>query len=128
MGSDQWAIVVEPTHAIVASKARMASSWAARTIGLLGHRALPEGEAVIFPHCRSIHTIGMRFPIDVIFVDRTWRVVALRSGLAPGRIVAPVWPAWGVVETACGVLQRIGLKIGDQLRASSCLTKQRRVG
>jgi uncharacterized membrane protein (UPF0127 family) len=84
-------------------------------VGLLARRELPADEALVFPNCASIHTVGMRFPIDVIVVDREWRVVALRERLVPGRVVLPVWRAWGVVEAACGTLKRVGLRVGDRL-------------
>lgn len=84
-------------------------------VGLLRHRELPADEALVFPACNSIHTVGMRFPIDVVMVDREWRVVALRERLVPGRVVLPVRRAWGVVEASCGTLKRVGLRVGDQL-------------
>ena len=84
-------------------------------VGLLGRRALPDGEALVFERCRAIHTVGMRFPIDVVFVDRGWRVVAMRHAVGPGRLVRPVWRAWGVIELTAGSLARAGLEVGDQL-------------
>ena len=107
--------MVERTRTPLASKARMALDPLSRAKGLLGTDRLPEDEALVFPECHSIHTIGMRFPIDVIFVDQRWRVVALRPQLRPGRLVFPVWGAWGVVEMAPGTLERVPLQVGDQL-------------
>ena len=112
------------TQAVMASKARMARSLRARAVGLLGRRELPPDEALIFPWCSSIHTVGMRFPIDVIFVDRRWRIVALKAGLPPGKMPLPVWRAWGVIETRSGTVERMQLAIGDQLEIAPCsLTK-----
>ena len=106
---------IERTRAVVAERAQVARTWRQRMVGLLAHRRLPAEEALVFPACTSIHTFGMRFPIDVIVVDREWRVVALRECLAPGRLVLPVRRAWGMVEAACGTLKRVGLKMGDRL-------------
>ena len=113
--ASSWTIQVDRTGTPLASKARMAVSPFSRAKGLLGRDSLPEGEALVFPECHSIHTIGMRFPIDAIFVDRRWRVVALRPRLGPGRLVFPVWKAWGVVEMAPGTLERVPLQVGDRL-------------
>ena len=113
--ASSWTIQVERTNAPLASKATMAVTTLSRAKGLLGRDGLPEGEALVFPGCHSIHTIGMRFPIDAIFVDRLRRVVALRPWLGPGRLVFPVWSAWGVVEMAPGTLERVPLQLGDQL-------------
>ena len=110
-----------PEGTVLARHARVAASWLARMVGLLGRRELPQGEALVFPACNSIHTFGMRFPIDVLFVDRGWRVVAVRETLPPGRMVWPIWKAWGVVELPSGTLSRVGVAVGDQLRqASGC--------
>ena len=94
----------------------MARTLGARMKGLLGRRSLGAQEALIFPQCRSIHTIGMQCVIDAVFVDRTWRIVAMRPHLRPGRVLFPVIGAWGVVECAEGTLDRAGLSIGDQLQ------------
>jgi uncharacterized membrane protein (UPF0127 family) len=106
---------LERTREPVAERARLARTWRQRMVGLLAHRRLPVDEALMFPRCNSIHTVGMRFPIDAIFVDRGWRVVAVREGVAPGRLMLPVWRAWGVVEAAAGTVQRVGLRVGDRL-------------
>jgi uncharacterized membrane protein (UPF0127 family) len=116
MDEGPWSIRVERTHAAVAGNARLARTWSSRLIGLLGRRGLEPGEALILPRCRSIHTFGMRFVFDAIFVDRAWRVVALRPDLSPWRLVLPVWGAWGVIEAARGTVARAGLRVGDQLR------------
>ena len=93
----------------------MARTLMARVKGLLGRRSLGAQEALILPRCRSIHTFGMRFAIDAVFVDRAWRVVAMRSRLVPGRLIFPVVGAWGVIELADGTVGRAGLIVGDQL-------------
>jgi uncharacterized protein len=84
-------------------------------IGLLGHAKLADGEALVFPRCNSIHTIGMRFAIDVVFVDQNWSVVSIEEGLVPGRLIAPVWNAWGVIEAASGASRACELQKGDLL-------------
>ena len=111
----RYRLVDETRGTLVAANVHMAHSWWARAKGLLGHRALEPGEGLILPRCRSIHTIGMQFPIDVIFVDQSWKVIALRSALGPWRIVGPVWRGWGVVELASGCLDRAHLRPGNQL-------------
>ena len=115
MDEGRWTILMARTQQPVATHAHMARSWWSRMRGLLGRRTLPSGEALMIPRCRSIHTCGMQFPIDAVFVDRALRVVALRRGLRPWRIVPPVWKAWGVVEVAVGSLDRLHLTVGDQL-------------
>jgi len=83
--------------------------------GLLGRDGLGRDEALILPNCNSVHTWFMRFPIDVVFVDRQWRVVALVPQMAPWRVSPLVWGAAAVVELAAGTIQRAGLSAGQQL-------------
>ena len=74
-----------------------------RMRGLLGLRGLPAGCGLLIEPCNSIHMLGMRFPLDVIFLDRQWRVVSLHRAVQPGR-----WMVWGgrgsyrVLEIAVG--------------------------
>ena len=104
------------TPQLVASRAAVAGRWMDRAIGLLKYRRMPEGLALIFPQCNSVHTVGMRFPIDLIFVDRLWGVVRAEGEVAPGRLIFPVKGAWAVVEAAAGTIQRLGVAVGDVLR------------
>ena len=109
-------VFVLRTRHPIATRATIARSFLERMVGLLGRQGLQEGEALIFPGCRSIHMWGMRFAIDAIFVDRAWRVVVLRPRLAPWRLVLPVPGAWGVVEAPAGSVERTGLVVGDTLQ------------
>ena len=111
-------LLVTRTHIALASKAITASTVFARMMGLLNRQGLEDGEALILPRCQSIHTIGMRFPIDVAFVDREWRVVGLFAPLVPWRMVGPVWNAWSAVELPAGSLRRAGVVVGDRLQVS----------
>ena len=113
--ADAQRIRIRRSGELLAAQARVARSVPERMVGLLGRASLPPGEALIFPECQSIHTWGMRFPIDVIVTDRLWRVVALQPRLPPWRIMAPVRSGWGIIEMAEGSIQRAGLEVGDQL-------------
>jgi hypothetical protein len=61
-----------------------------RMVGLLGQRALPERTALLIPRCDSVHTVGMRFPLDVVFARRAdpeapLEIVVVHPEVAPGR-------------------------------------------
>ena len=65
----------------------VATTWLSRLLGvafLLRHRA---GAGLLIPRCRSVHTFGMRFPLDVLFLDGEGRVIELRRGVPPGRVI-----------------------------------------
>ena len=59
------------------------------------------GEALLIPHCRSVHTAGMHFAIDVVFLDAEGRVAKVARGVPPWRVVS-CRRAAAVVETAAG--------------------------
>jgi len=93
----------------------IAESLHERGRGLLGHRPLELGEGMLIRPCRWIHTFGMSFPIDVIYVSRDWRIVAVSESLRPRRIDRPVLRAWFVVEMAAGAIRYTGIAVGDRL-------------
>jgi uncharacterized membrane protein (UPF0127 family) len=87
----------------------VAATWGARRRGLLGRDAAP-GVLVLRP-CRQVHTIGMRFAIDVAFCAPDG--VALRTcSMPPGRIARPVSRAQFVLEASLGSFVRWGLERG----------------
>jgi uncharacterized protein len=94
----------------VLASAETATTRAARRRGLLGRDGI-EG-ALVLPRCRWVHTLGMRFAIDVIYVDGAGLVVKVQH-IAPHRVAMPVWSARTVIEAAAGAAERWGLHQGD---------------
>jgi uncharacterized membrane protein (UPF0127 family) len=85
-----------------------------RMRGLLGRKSLAGTEGILLRPAGSIHTIFMRFPIDVVFLDRDLVVVAIEPELRPWRTAARRG-ANAVVELAAGESARRGLAVGDRL-------------
>ncbi len=96
----------------VLASAELADSFGHRAKGLLGKSSF-EG-AMVLPRTRSVHTIGMRFPIDVAVCDREMKVVRTTT-LRPWRMSMPVRGGRTVIEAEAGAFERWGLKTGDQL-------------
>lgn len=96
----------------VLATAEVADGLLARARGLVGRSAY-EG-ALFLPHTRSVHSLGMRFPIDVAFLDSELRVVDVVQ-LAPWRMTRPRWRCRWVLEAQAGAFERWGLRPGDQL-------------
>ena len=94
----------------VLASADIADDRASRRRGLRGRDGL-EGALVLRP-CRWVHTIGMRFPIDVAFLDDQG-VVVKTMHMARHRIGVPVWRAGVVIEAEQGAFARWGLRVGD---------------
>jgi uncharacterized membrane protein (UPF0127 family) len=103
------------TDRVLANRTEMADTRKTRKKGLLGRDALPDGCALIIVPCFAVHTIGMRFPIDVVFVDSHGRVKKIVRRLPPLRM-AGCLSARAVVEFAAGALVPDGLlEVGDRL-------------
>lgn len=80
--------VVNETRGVdLATDAEVAGSFGARLRGLLGRHDLPQGQGLVIQPCSSVHGIGMRFPIDVVFLTRDDRVALAmrlrRYGFSP---------------------------------------------
>ena len=96
----------------VLASLEVADGRRARARGLLGRDGL-DGALLLRP-ARSVHTVGMRFPIDVAFCDEQLRVI--RAVTMPRhRVSLPVWRARAVIEAEAGAFARWGLRPGDQL-------------
>ena len=103
---------------VLASNVRVADTPRARRVGLLKHEALDSGEGLwIFP-TQAIHTFGMRFSIDVVFLDSSLFVKRIYRALRPWRLTTFVWGAKSVLELPSGSLAASGTMVGDQLQFS----------
>ena len=102
----------------LAVKVRLADTPHSRRVGLLRHKNLAPGEGLWIYPTLAIHTFGMRFPIDVAFLDRRLRIKRIYHGLAPFRLTVPVWGARSVLELASGSLASTGTSVGDELQFS----------
>jgi uncharacterized protein len=98
------------TEARVLASADVARTRSERRSGLLGRDGI-EG-AYVIPSCRWVHTIGMRFPLDVAFVDADGVVIKMVR-MRRWRVGAPVRRAEWLIEAATGAFERWGLSVGD---------------
>lgn len=98
----------------LATAVELAVDSASRNRGLLGREAMPEGAALIIAPSSAVHTFGMRFPIDIVFVARDGRVLKIRHAVQARRIAVSL-RAFAVVELAAGAAARAAVTAGDQL-------------
>lgn len=106
------------TNGVVAAHVEVAATRRARRRGLLGRASLDSACAMLITPCFAVHTVRMRFPIDVAFVDRDGRAVRLVHALQPWRMAAAL-RAHAVIELAAGRLTACGVREGDRLYVSS---------
>lgn len=103
-------------NTLLAEKAELANTFFSRLIGLLGRKGFEVGEALIIKPANQIHTFFMRFPIDVVFVDKQDKVVALKENLSPFRLTPFYFRASYCIELPKGAINSSHLKLGDQLK------------
>lgn len=96
----------------VLASLEVADTRRSRRRGLLGRDGI-DGALLLHP-ARSVHTLGMRFPIDVAWCDADLRVVRMKR-LRRHRVSRPVLRARAVLEAEAGCFAQWGLHVGDQL-------------
>jgi uncharacterized membrane protein (UPF0127 family) len=109
-------VVNQTRNAMLCDRVRAADGFWRRLKGLLGTRSLHPGDGLWITPCDSVHTLGMRYPLDVLFVDESGVVVGCCDGLNPNRFSPRFRKASGVLELPAGTLARTGTQPGDQLR------------
>lgn len=102
---------------VLAESVEIADSGAARSKGLLGRDGLAAGEGLWIVPCEAVHTVGMRFPIDLVFINRNNVVKKVRSSVGAWR-VAGCLTAHSVIELAAGSVGASETRRGDTLEFS----------
>lgn len=110
----KYRIAVE-NGVIIADSGMMANTFWLRFRGLLGRSDFNRGEALVIRPCSSVHTIGMKFPIDVLFVSINNEIVHSIENMPPYRFSPWIKRAAYVVELPAGRIAACGVKIGHTL-------------
>jgi protein-S-isoprenylcysteine O-methyltransferase Ste14/uncharacterized membrane protein (UPF0127 family) len=93
----------------------LANSVYARMIGLLGTDGSDPAMALWFVPCSSIHTFGMNYPIDALYLDGEERVVRILQHVKPNQVFMPVSAVKSVLELPAGAAGRCGFRVNDRL-------------
>jgi uncharacterized membrane protein (UPF0127 family) len=99
---------------VLADSAEVADTSAKRRTGLLKHDGLAAGQGLWIVPCESVHTFFMKFPIDLVYLDRKHKVRKIRHRMAPWRMSICL-SAHSILELPAGVLEATGTQAGDQL-------------
>lgn len=92
----------------------LAQGFVQRLRGLLGHLPLEAGQALWLAQCGSIHTVGMRYPIDVVFLDRAGKVTKVCEAVPPQAARASLHAA-SALEFRAQEAARLGIRPGMSL-------------
>ena len=98
-------IINKTKNTVLAQEAIVADTVFKRIKGLLGRKDFMQGEALIIRPCNSIHTFFMRFPIDVLFVNKHNQIIKANSTLKPWRLTYIYLNAAFVIELPAGILE-----------------------
>jgi uncharacterized membrane protein (UPF0127 family) len=91
-----------------------ARAWYRRLFGLLVLPRLRKGQGLLIEPCASVHTLGMRYPLDLLFLSRDGQVLGWRESVAPWR-AASQRGARSTLELPAGTLAAFSLRVGEQL-------------
>lgn len=103
---------------VLATRLEVADTGPKRNKGLLGRDRLVEGGGLWIVPCESVHTFFMRFPIDLVYLDRNFKVKKVRSAVGPWRLSACL-SAHSILELPAGTIRETQTQAGDSLEFSS---------
>ncbi len=92
-----------------------ANHFFSRLAGWLGRHGPVDDELLQLTPCRAVHTWGMSFPIDILFLNTDSRVLVALSEVPPNRVTSPQAKAVRVLEAPAGFIQREGIRLGDKV-------------
>ena len=109
-----YALVHTATGRVVAQILR-ADGWWAKGLGVLGRPALAPGAGLWLPGVASVHTLGVRFPLDLVFLDQDFSTVRVVQNVQPNRWLVRAGGAAHTLELGAGTLARMGfaVQVGD---------------
>ena len=106
----------ETRNTLIAGKARRADGFLARGRGLMLTLPLEKGSGLVLDPCNSIHMFFMRYPLDIIFLDKQGRVVFMYRGIKPWRVGRIVRGARLAIELPEGTIDESLTQIGDAIK------------
>jgi uncharacterized membrane protein (UPF0127 family) len=99
---------------VLADRADIADTSAKRRTGLLKHTGLEPGEGLWIAPCEGVHTFGMKFAIDVLFLNKKKKILKVRPNMVRRRMALSL-RAHSVLELPAGTIEATGTAKGDQL-------------
>jgi len=111
----QLTITIPQKSVTIGSNIGLADTSMTRLFGLLGKNGLEPGAGILIRPSSGVHTLGMRFAIDVVALDRNLCVVKLWPQLRPWRLTSVSLKTQSVLELAPGQIQQCGIEAGDHL-------------
>lgn len=112
---DIMKIINKTDNKIIADRLQHANNPFSRLVGLLLRKGLASGEGLLITPCNSIHSFGMRFNFDALFLDKDFRIVYLIQDMKPWRASKVIFSSHSVLELPAGTIKNTSLKLDDRL-------------
>ena len=103
-------------QSVLGNRIGVADTTLTRFVGLLGRGSLAPGHGLLIRPSNGVHTLWMRFTIDVLLLDREYRVLAAYREMRPFRVTAINWKASSALELPSGTITATRTQLGDQLQ------------
>jgi uncharacterized protein len=100
---------------VIGESIEVAQTASQKVKGLLGRDCLEEGQGLLFKGAGSLHTLFMRFPIDIIYTDKKGKVVKVANAVGPFRLVAAPMRGYYAIELPAGAITASMTQVGDHL-------------
>lgn len=111
----QLTVTIPQKSVVIGTRIGLANTSPTRFLGLMGRRSLEPGAGILIRPSSGVHTLFMRFPIDVVGLDKRLRVVKLWPRLRPWWLTSVKLRVQSVVELPAGQIEHCNIELGDQL-------------
>ena len=99
----------------IAQDIRMADTFIKRLKGLLFEKALDEEQGLLITPCNQVHTLGMKFPIDLVYLTNEGEVIHTQSAVAPGAVGPCIRRCGRVLELKEGTVRKKRIAMGQRI-------------
>ncbi len=100
---------------VLFGEVKVADRFGSRLVGLLRTAGLTENQGLLLKKCNQVHTFGMKFPIDVIFLSKDGDILHKEPEMEPGKVSPHVKKAYWVLEVRSGACDHFQLEINQRL-------------
>ena len=100
---------------LICDKVLTADNFFKRLCGLIFKKPLKKSEALLIEDCKSIHTLGLRYSIDAVFIDGEGEIITVFENIRPWRFMPYVGRANAVIEFKGGFIKEMSLCVGDRI-------------
>lgn len=108
-------IINTGNNSMISEDCKVADTFLSRFRGLMGKHELLPGSGLLIIPCKSIHMLFMKFPLDIIFINRDNVVVYIVEGIKPWRVSKIIKNAHSVLELPVGSIKILNTKLGDRI-------------